>query len=284
MALPTSDDIVAVMSMFPEAVLNADGSATVSQGGIDICVTALGSGGVALVVSSPPWPRKTTQANNATLVRKFGTEGTAVSDPLEAILWSFNEWADGAHTGTRDDNSKAGPTEALPSCEHRRWLWFIGFYTPSIREAFVAEANSRGLTGFLMPGKPAVAVLEGDRSAIDGFLTTTRTALFARVPPASRKMTVTLEEGASSVQASPSCLCDSAADGGSGAAPGSPGRVCCACAAPPRLRRAFATFSEEGLVCEPGTHQRGDITDIGALRRFLDARGLRHVRLDDILL
>ena len=262
MALPTSDDIVAVMSMFPEAVLNTDGSATVSQGGIDIRATAVDRGGVTLVVSSPSWPRKTTQANNATLLQKFCTEDAAVSDPLEAILWSFSEWADGAQTGTRDEISAAGPTEAPSSCEHRRWLWFIGFYTPSIREAFVAEARSRGLTGFLMPGKPAVAVLEGDRSAIDGFLTTTRTVLFARVPPASRKMSVTLEEGASSVQASLSCLCDSAADGGSDAAPRS------TVLAPPRLRRAFTSFSEEGLSCEPGTHQRGDLTDIGALRRF----------------
>lgn len=47
-------------------------------------------------------------------------------------------------------------------------------------------------TGFLMPGKPAVAAVEGTPEAIARFIKVTRTELFATVPPASRKMTLML--------------------------------------------------------------------------------------------
>lgn len=43
-----------------------------------------------------------------------------------------------------------------------------------------------------MPGKPAVAAVEGTPEAIARFIKVTRTELFATVPPASRKMTLML--------------------------------------------------------------------------------------------
>ena len=44
------------------------------------------------------------------------------------------------------------------------------------------------LPGFLMPGKPAVACIEGPATAIAAFMKHVRTVLFATVPAASRKM------------------------------------------------------------------------------------------------
>lgn len=269
------DAIVVIMAMFPDAVLNSNRGVTLLERGLCISIQPLPTG-VSLFVSSPSWSRKTAQSNNAMLVERYCVDSTAVSDPVEAILWMIEEWgtsdADlpGCAASTVASSSPKWPSASLSkiTCERRRWLWFIGFYTPSIREAFVTEANNNGLTGFLVAGKPAVAALEGDVRAIDRFLFTTRTVLFASVPPASRKMTVTLDEGAGvpSPQSTIGKTDESIA------------------AASGRIRRAFSTFREERLCCEPGTHVRGDIMDIGALRRFLDANGLNHVDLDSILL
>jgi hypothetical protein len=74
----------------------------------------------------------------------------------------------------------------------RQWIWFIGFYTKSIIKAFVSTAGDLGCTGFLMPGKPAVACVEGTAEAIATFIKVTRTELFAVVDRASRKMTLSL--------------------------------------------------------------------------------------------
>ena len=77
-----------------------------------------------------------------------------------------------------------------------RWLYFIGFYTKTIRRDFCEAALGHGLTGFLCPGKPAVAALEGDAGSIAAFLRTTRTDVFAKVPSSQKKMNLSLlEEG-----------------------------------------------------------------------------------------
>lgn len=158
----------------------------------------------------------------------------------------------------------------------RRWLGFIGFYTPSIRRAFVAEARRSGLTGFLMSGKPAVAALEGSRSDIDRFIAVTRTQLFASVPPASRKMSVMLDETGLTGGAG---LCDFS-DCRLSTAPGLGADAALADAGfGGGIPRAFSSFDEIELRCEPGTHARGDTADLGALRSLLDARGLSHVPL-----
>ena len=90
-----------------------------------------------------------------------------------------------------------------------------------------------------MPGKPAVAAVEGTPAAIAEFLRITRTELFARVPPASRKMKL--------------CLVDR------------------------RIPvRAFQGFEEMTLKAVPSAHKRKDIADLGSLEAFLSERGLSH--------
>ena len=121
----------------------------------------------------------------------------------------------------------------------RQWIWFIGFYTKSIIKAFCSTAAELGCTGFLMPGKPAVAAVEGTPSAIAEFLRVTRTELFARVPPASRKMKL--------------CLVDRGIEA-----------------------RVFTGFEERTLRVVPGAHKRKDIADLGGLEAFLRDRGLSH--------
>ena len=74
------------------------------------------------------------------------------------------------------------------------------FYTKSIRQAFCSSAIDYGITGFLMPGKPAVACLEGTDAAIRDFLRHVRTVLFAVVPAASRKMQTGLIEDSGPVK------------------------------------------------------------------------------------
>lgn len=75
-----------------------------------------------------------------------------------------------------------------------QWLWFIGFYTPSIIDDFCKSASSFKLTGFLMSGKPGIACLEGTEQQIDAYLKHVRTVVFACVDRNSRKMNVTLKE------------------------------------------------------------------------------------------
>eukprot|EP00756_Hemistasia_phaeocysticola_P012875 Hpha_TRINITY_DN15232_c3_g1::TRINITY_DN15232_c3_g1_i1::g.66585::m.66585 len=122
---------------------------------------------------------------------------------------------------------------------HRQWLWFIGFYTRSIRKEFCETAASMGCTGFLMPGKPAVAAVEGTPAVIAEFLRVTRTVVFAAVAPSARKMQLSLLDA-------------------------------------PIAGRAFAGFEEVDLTADPATHKRKDMTDLGSLEAFLSAHGVGH--------
>eukprot|EP00466_Bigelowiella_natans_P017946 jgi/Bigna1/88317/estExt_fgenesh1_pg.C_300141 len=122
----------------------------------------------------------------------------------------------------------------------RQWIWFIGFYTRKIIKAFVRCAGEKGLTGFLMPGKPGVACLEGPESSINDFLRITRTQLFASVAPSSRKMKLIHHESITSES------------------------------------RCFDSFSEVEMACLSGTHKRKDLTDLGELQRFLKNAGCGH--------
>lgn len=142
--------------------------------------------------------------------------------------------SDGAAGAGRADSGARAP-------RNRTWLWFIGFYTRSIIDAFVEAAGDEGLEGFLMPGKPAVACLEGSAADIASFLVTCRTQLFAKVPAASRKMTVAMEE----------------ADIGSGAFAGE-------------------GFRELSMAAAAGTHKRKDMTDMAGLATFLEGKGCGH--------
>ncbi len=246
LSLMDTDYFIVISSIFPEALISSDGDSCTIELGLEISVLVSLRG---MIVSSPTWTRREQHMHNEELAKLFNPVDGAVADPVEAILWCKERWV-----GPSDHAAAAGSASScsLPSgaLEQRLWLGFIGFYTPSIRQAFVAEARSLGLTGFLMPGKPAVAALEGDKSDISRFLIVTRTQLFASVPPASRKMTVMLVESSS--------------------ASGS-------------LHRAFKSFDEIELRCEPGTHARRDIADLGALRALLDARGLGHINIKSLV-
>eukprot|EP00732_Lithocolla_globosa_P000195 Lithocolla_globosa_v1_NODE_45_length_8054_cov_9.461981.p4 type:complete len:273 gc:universal NODE_45_length_8054_cov_9.461981:5015-4197(-) len=129
-----------------------------------------------------------------------------------------------------------------PQLFDRQWLVFIGFHTKSIRRGFCQTALSLGCTGFLMPGKPAVAAVEGTQASIAEFLRLTRTDLFATVPAASRKMTVSLLEK--------------------------------------DIVRAFDGFEEVDLTSaldkSAKGHKRKDIVDLGQLQCFLSDLGLSH--------
>eukprot|EP01063_Lacrimia_lanifica_P029524 TRINITY_DN4523_c0_g4_i1.p2 TRINITY_DN4523_c0_g4~~TRINITY_DN4523_c0_g4_i1.p2 ORF type:complete len:263 (+),score=93.29 TRINITY_DN4523_c0_g4_i1:121-909(+) len=122
---------------------------------------------------------------------------------------------------------------------HRQWIWFIGFYTKSIRKDFCEAAAALGCTGFLMPGKPAVAAVEGPPAAIAEFLRVTRTVLFAKVAPSARKMTLSLLDA-------------------------------------PIAGRVFDGFEELDMVAAPSTHKRKDMADLGGLEAFLTRKGLGH--------
>jgi len=89
-----------------------------------------------------------------------------------------------------------------------------------------------------MPGKPAVACLEGPSERIEKFLKITRKELFATVAPSSRKMKLVFQE--------------------------------------PNIKPAFKTFEEVQLNCLGGTHKRKDIADLGELSSFLEAAGCGH--------
>lgn len=92
------------------------------------------------------------------------------------------EWwmgAGGEHAASTETKRRTRPVTPEPI--HRQWIWFIGFYTRSIIKAFCSTANEMGCTGFLMPGKPAVAAVEATAEVIAEFLKVTRTELFARV-------------------------------------------------------------------------------------------------------
>jgi hypothetical protein len=255
--LEAGGDVMAVLcSIFPEARLLSRCSCVIDIGG-SVTVSATDLGEIQkLSVASPCWSRREEIANNARLT-SFISEGGA-SDSVGAILWCIEQWGSDKELCTECEDTAetiaaiaSATLKATPSsCELRRWLGFIGFYTPSIRRAFIEEARRVGLTGFLMPGKPAVAALEGDRRSIDHFVSVTRTQLFASVPPASRKMSVMLEEsGEVGVQ----------------------------------LLRAFSTFDEIELPCETGLHVRQDTADLGALRALLDSRGLAHIPLSALI-
>ena len=94
------------------------------------------------------------------------------------------------------------------------------------------------LTGFLMPGKPAVACLEGSVLQIRAFLKACRTELFATVPRAGRKMTLVMEE---SIQ-----------------------------------HRAFDAFTETRFMCDSGTHKRRDMASLVKLEQHLTEHGCAH--------
>ena len=70
----------------------------------------------------------------------------------------------------------------------------MGFYQKKIIKEFALSANKHSMTGFLAYGKPAVACLEGHPEDISIFIRHVRKTVFATVPKASRKMTLSLLE------------------------------------------------------------------------------------------
>jgi hypothetical protein len=113
----------------------------------------------------------------------------------------------------------------------------MGFYTKAIVKDFCVTASDNNLVGFLMPGKPAIACLEGQPGDIAKFIKECRTQVFGPVPASMRKMNVTLVENHS----------------------GGP--------------RRFRGFTETPFENSKG-HKRSDMADMGALRAFLLEHGV----------
>eukprot|EP01059_Diplonema_ambulator_P033113 TRINITY_DN6785_c0_g1_i1.p3 TRINITY_DN6785_c0_g1~~TRINITY_DN6785_c0_g1_i1.p3 ORF type:complete len:260 (+),score=62.26 TRINITY_DN6785_c0_g1_i1:1698-2477(+) len=162
----------------------------------------------------------------------------------EAVVFPLASWVEGELLPTLEETPKQAKSEEQEEelgeqVLQRQWLWFIGFYTKSIRKAFCETAASLGCTGFLMPGKPAVAAVEGTSKQIAEFIRITRTELFASVAPASRKMTLSLLDD-------------------------------------PITNRAFTGFDEVDITAAPATHKRKDMADLGGLQTFLESHGVAH--------
>eukprot|EP01029_Cantina_marsupialis_P004258 TRINITY_DN1427_c0_g1_i1.p1 TRINITY_DN1427_c0_g1~~TRINITY_DN1427_c0_g1_i1.p1 ORF type:complete len:300 (-),score=46.58 TRINITY_DN1427_c0_g1_i1:32-850(-) len=130
----------------------------------------------------------------------------------------------------------------------RQWYWFIGFYSKDIRKDFVQVGSQLGLTGFLVPGKPAIGCCEGAPNQVQAFTKAIRTDVFACVDKSARKMSLPLLEdlGTFSIGDSDS-------------------------------HRAFSGFEEVELMSEDGSHKRKDLVDMGKLRAFLRAHECEHV-------
>jgi hypothetical protein len=151
-----------------------------------------------------------------------------------------------AHAAAEEEEEEEEGSDDYSAVD-RQWLVFIGFYTKRIIRDFCRRGEACGCTGFLVPGKPAVACVEGNagRGDIEAFIRAVRTKVFAEVPRASRKMTVSLRETG--------------------------------------VRRVFAGFSEIGMSTSEsdnanlrGAHKRKDMADLGQLEQFLGDRGLSH--------
>ena len=176
-------------------------------------------------------------------VARLKADAESADEPLAADVVSWvQECAEleaaGDENEEADGDEEAGEGETEETDLVRQWIWFIGFYTRSIMDEFCQCTRDNGITGFLMPGKPAVAALEGSDAAIADFLKATRTDVFRNVPPASRKMTVSLREDRD-------------------------------------VRRVFGDFALTSFNADEG-HKRKDIADLGSLRIFLDQQGLGH--------
>ncbi|KAJ9470194.1 hypothetical protein DIPPA_03839 [Diplonema papillatum] len=165
----------------------------------------------------------------------------------EAVLYPLVSWVESEFLPSLAEDSARGHDAEKPAAEaeenrgplERQWLWFIGFYTKSIRKTFCETAASMGCTGFLMPGKPAVSAVEGTAPQIAEFIRVTRTEVFAKVAPASRKMTLSLLDS-------------------------------------PIAARAFTGFEEVEITAAPSTHKRKDMADLGGLQAYLAQHDLSH--------
>lgn len=143
-----------------------------------------------------------------------------------------NDSKNGKNTLSISDETIAVPCTNL-WCQ---WVYFIGFYTKAIIKDFVRSAASHKLTGFLMPGKPAIAGLEGTEEDITAFLKHVRTVVFAMVPPGMRKMNLPFKEDIKS--------------------------------------RRFPSFEERPFMSQPRSHKRSDMADMSKLRAFVAAHGV----------
>lgn len=76
----------------------------------------------------------------------------------------------------------------------RQWITFISFTTVKIAKDFSKTAQSFGLSGFLMIGKPGISCVEGNTECISKFITAVRKDVFACVDRSSRKMTLGVVE------------------------------------------------------------------------------------------
>ncbi|GAB5369236.1 hypothetical protein AAMO2058_001388200 [Amorphochlora amoebiformis] len=260
------EEIEALKMMFPEAIeTNFDAkSSAESERSFTLKLEDLG---LALAFSLPrgypvscaPRVVATSSGGGGTVSRQ---ELSAVNKALGCVLEGYEPWEGlpvlyDIISWVQENATKVlKEAKTVPKSKHqeikrpshsngkdtkisREWIWFIGFYTKKIIKAFISTARDYGLTGFLMPGKPGVACLEGPKMSIDEFLRVTRTQLFATVAPSSRKMKLVHREAVIS-------------------------------------NRAFKSFEEVQMSCLSGSHKRKDLTNLGDFQKFLTNAGCGH--------
>ena len=156
---------------YVQAELHAGYPSTVKPGPISACL-------------GPLYPRSLT-AELSVALAAFVAEELDLGPSIYMLVSFVEEWCDdhqdamaaaaaaitaapresagakaGGGSGGGDGGGSCGTGVAIGETElllERQWIWFIGFYTKSIIKAFCSTAAEHGCTGFLMPGKPAVA-------------------------------------------------------------------------------------------------------------------------------
>ena len=151
-----------------------------------------------------------------------------------------------------EEKEKEGATENESNKPIRSWHLLVSLSVPSKRADLVSYAVDAGLTGFVLAGKPGLVVVESPTgpAAIDAYWRDIRSRSWSDLPPASKKVTQRLvEDGA------PACFAG--------------------------FRDISEQLQPDAPVLGPGGHVRR--TDLGALRRWLDAAGGLADRLDAVL-
>ncbi|PWN92549.1 hypothetical protein FA10DRAFT_285409 [Acaromyces ingoldii] len=157
-----------------------------------------------------------------------------------------------AQSTEKEEKEEKGATEDESNKSTRSWHLLVSLSVPSKRADLVSYAVDAGLTGFVLAGKPGLVVVESPTgtAAIDAYWRDIRSRSWSDLPPASKKVTQRLvEDGA------PACFAG--------------------------FRDISEQLQPDAPVLGPGGHVRR--TDLGALRRWLDAAGGLADRLDAVL-
>lgn len=171
----------------------------------------------------------------------------ASGDASELVLLAADELRDALsqYTPSRAVISSAPATSfsAPPASEYRIWFWLISLSTPSKRRDLVTYARARGLTGFVLAGKPGLVCVEGASEVVDDYMADIKARSWSDIPSYQKKITERLRQQLG------------VGDGG---------------------KRAFATMDEiTDMIDQRGA--RGNRGDMKQVREYLEGKGLAEV-------